>query len=228
MPLAFPKAGATAEQIAKTETVREKMVSILQEKFRVRVADCQVPIAPIVEGGRMSGLVFRRTEVKNGKSVEVEGSDHEVRSGLIVSSIGSVPEPIAGVPTRGELYDYASWETGALRGLTGIFGLGNVLTGKGNIRDSRDSAEQISEQVISDYLGLGDGTRGELQSGTFDKEALEGTRATARAIADGTTRGAPVQIEAVQRIAHAIDARWRAVGYDGDYASWIAAHRPRS
>src|SRR6185369_10811835 len=117
--------------------VREKMVGILRDKFRVQVSDCQLPVAPIVEAGRMTGLVFRRTEVQNGKSVEVAGSDHEVRSGLIVSSIGSVPEPIAGVPTRGELYDYASWDTGALRGLTGIFGLGNVLTGKGNIKDSR-------------------------------------------------------------------------------------------
>lgn len=222
MPLAFAKTGATPEQVLKTETVREKMVGILKEKFRVRVADCQVPVAPIVEGGRMVGLRFRRTEVQNGKSVEVEGSEHEVRSGLIVSSIGSVPEPMAGVPTRGELYDYSDWNTGALRGLSGIFGLGNVLTGKGNIRDSRENAGEISEQVIADYLGLSDGARGEPAGSTLAQEAFASVRQAAHALADLAGGGAAVPIDGVQRIAHAIDARWRAVGYDGDYASWIA------
>jgi hypothetical protein len=224
MPLAFPKTNATPEQILKTEGVREKMVGILHEKFRVRVADCQVPVAPIVENDRMVGLVFRRTEVQQGKSVEVPGSEREVRSGLIVSSIGSVPEAIAGVPTRGELYDYASWDTGALRGLTGVFGLGNVLTGKGNIRDSRDSAGEISEQVVRDYLGLQDGARNEATTGTFARAALEGAREAAESIANSAVRGASVPVDRLGQMAAAIETRWRAVGYDGNYAAWIARH----
>jgi hypothetical protein len=127
MPLAFAKTGATAEQLAKTESVREKMVKILGDKFRVRVQDQSLPTAPILEDGKLVGLRMRRTRQDGGKSVEVEGSDFEVRSGLIVSSIGSVPEAIPGVPTKGELYDFASWESGALRGLTGVFGLGLLV-----------------------------------------------------------------------------------------------------
>jgi ferredoxin/flavodoxin---NADP+ reductase len=226
MPLAFPKSGATAEQLQKTEMVREKMVGILRDKFRVRVSDCQLPVAPIVEASRMTGLVFRRTEVQAGKSVEVAGSDHEVRSGLIVSSIGSVPEPIAGVPTRGELYDYASWDTGALRGLTGIFGLGNVLTGKGNIKDSRESAGEISEQVVRDYLGLQEGERPEPISGRYPLGSAEAAQKAAESVADSALRGSPVPVERLSRIVETIDARWRAIGYDGDYAAWIARHRP--
>ena len=54
------------------------------------------------------------------------------------------------MPTKGELYDFADWETGEVTGLPGVFGLGNVLTGKGNIKDSRNNAVEIIERVGSD------------------------------------------------------------------------------
>jgi NADPH-dependent glutamate synthase beta subunit-like oxidoreductase len=225
MPLAFAKEGATPEQITKTENVREKMVGILQEKFRVRVRDCELPVAPIAENGRLAGLTFRRTEVQNGKSVEVPGSEHDVRSDLIVSSIGSVPEPLAGVPQRGELYDYASWETGALKGLLGVFGLGNVLTGKGNIRDSRDNAEEIAQQVMRDYLGLIERERGE-NTGEFLKRAHEDARASAAEAIDSAVRRAKLPVERLKHIAAAIEQRWRATSYGGDYRAWIEQHKP--
>jgi ferredoxin--NADP+ reductase len=228
MPLAFPKAGATAEQIQKIEAVREKMVGILAEKFRVRVQDCELPVAPIVEGGRLVGLSFRRTQQKDGKSVEVVGSDHAVRSSLIVSSIGSVPEVVAGVPVKGELYDYTSWETGALRGLPGVFGLGNVLTGKGNIKDSRDNAEEISTLVIRDYLGLDD-TPSELSRGAVAMQgAHDAARAAAQVAIQSAIRRAKLSTERLAQIAFAIERRWNEVGYDGNYATWIAQHRPEA
>jgi NADPH-dependent glutamate synthase beta subunit-like oxidoreductase len=223
MPLAFAKQGATPEQLQKTEGVREKMVGILRDKFRVRVQDCCVPIAPIAENGRLVGLTFRRTEQKDGRSVEIPGSEHEVRSGLIVTSIGSVPEPITGIPTQGELYDYASWETGALRGLPGVFGLGNVLTGKGNIRESRDNAEQISELVIRDYLGLEDARSVDLM-----QDAHAAAQQSAKLVAQSAVRRAKVSSERLRRIAQAIEQRWTEVGYQGDYAAWIAQNRPSS
>ncbi|HMI94494.1 MAG TPA: hypothetical protein VK509_24140 [Polyangiales bacterium] len=224
MPLAFPKTGATPEQIAKTEAVREKMVKILEDKFRVRVRDCCVPVAPIVEDERMVGLRFRKTEQRDGKSVEIADSDFEVRSPLIVSSIGSVPEPLPAVPTRGELYDFASWESGALRGLHGVFGLGNVLTGKGNIRDSRDNAEVISTQVIRDYLGLGEEPRPD------SDEALRSAHARAAADADNALRSAirraHVPVDRLTLMAEDIERCWQRSGYDGDYTRWMERHRP--
>ncbi len=229
MPLAFAKPGATPEQLKKTESVREKMVGILAEKFRVRVEDCMLPVAPIAEGGRMVGLSFRRTAVENGKSVEIAGSEREVRSELIVSSIGSVPEPMAGVPAKGELYDYASWETGSLRGLPGVFGLGNVLTGKGNIRDSRENAAEISDLVIRDYLGLSEaaGESRALAANLVDG-AHQSAKAAAKSVVESAIRRAKVPVERLSQMAEAIDARWRAVGYEGSFAAWIARHPPLS
>ena len=58
---------------------------------------------------------------------------------------------------KGELIDFESWDTGKVRGFDNVFGLGNVLTGKGNIKDSRKNAAEVSGRVVADYLfGGGD------------------------------------------------------------------------
>ena len=226
MPLAFAKANATPEQLEKTGAVREKMVKILEDKFLVRVQACSAPIGAVVEGGRMVGVRFRRTEMQGSKLVELPGSEYEARSNLIVSSIGSVPEPIAGVPLTGELYDYASWDTGAVRGLPGVFGLGNVLTGKGNIRESRDNAEEIAQLVVRDYLGLSEAARGDAAATAIAQGMHETAREQVAPVIESAIRRAKVPVERLSRIAQAIEGRWQAAGYGGSYAGWIAQHKP--
>ena len=51
------------------------------------------------------------------------------------------------------MYEFDSVERGALRGVDGVFGLGNVLTGKGNIRDSRINAGVVAKHIIENLLG---------------------------------------------------------------------------
>jgi hypothetical protein len=218
MPIAFPK-DETPEQKAKTEVVREKMVGILAQKYLVRVRDCHAVAAPLIEGDRLVGLKFRKTENREGKLVEIPGSEYDVRSPLVISSIGSVPEPMPGVPTRGELYDYTDWNTGALRGLRGVYGLGNVLTGKGNIKDSRDNARDVSQRTIESYLGINPASL----EPAYEAKHEERHAAAERVIEEVThvPLATPPQIRA---IVERIKARWRDVGYDGDYKAWIAAH----
>jgi hypothetical protein len=218
MPIAFPK-DDSPEQREKTGNVREKMVNILAQKYLVRVRDNHAAIAPIVEGDRLVGVRFRKTESRDGKLIEIEGSDYDVRSPLVVSSIGSVPEPMPGVPTKGELYDYADWNTGALRGLRGVYGLGNVLTGKGNIKDSRDNAREISQRTFEGYLGIGSMPPEQLLD-----EVHEQRRAAAERVIDDAIRVTPATPAQIRAIFDRIQARWREVGYSGDYKAWIAAH----
>ena len=52
--------------------------------------------------------------VREGKAVILEGTDFEVRSPLTISSIGSLPEPIEGLPMKWNLLDIESEETGAV------------------------------------------------------------------------------------------------------------------
>jgi len=131
---------------------------------------------------------------------------------MVISSIGSIPKPIEGIPTRGELYHYDSWDTGEVHGLPGVFGLGNVLTGKGNIRDSRKNAIEIIEKVVAAYLGVGDEA----------VEAPGGSSAEVEAVAEQATAGEPMTVDAMKALADRIESRHRAIGYT-DYGSWIRA-----
>jgi ferredoxin--NADP+ reductase len=218
MPIAFPK-DESPEQRAKTELVREKMVGILAQKYLVRVRDCHAPVGALIESDRMVGVRFRKTELVDGKLREIAGSDYDVRSPLTVSSIGSVPEPMPGVPTKGELYDYADWSTGALRGLRGVYGLGNVLTGKGNIKDSRENAREISQRTIEAYLGIGSMPPEQIMD-----EAHAQHRAAAERVLDHAVRVTPADPQQIRALLERVQARWREVGYTGDYRAWIAAH----
>ena len=225
MPIAFPK-DASPEQREKTERVREKMVQILAQKYLLRVKDCHIPVGTVTDGDRLCGLRFRRSQLEGGKLSEIAGSDYDVPARLVVSSIGSVPQPLPGIPTRGELYDYADESMGALRGLTGVFALGNVLTGKGNIHDSRDSARDVSEHVISGYLGLHDA-----HEASPREQIMESQRAGRRAsLAPLVARMAlapkatPEQLRAF--FSSLVFARWRELDYPGNYRAWIERHRP--
>jgi hypothetical protein len=218
MPIAFPKDN-TPEQIKRTELVREKMVKILGEKYLLRVKDCHIPVGTLTDGERLRGLCFRRSRMEQGKLVEVAGSDYEVESKLVISSIGSVPEPLPDIPQRGELYDFVDAATGAVRGQTGVFGLGNVLTGQGNIKDSRENAHEIIERSVLAYLGLGEGPQTLLGEVAARREQIAGV--VGRAVS--TRKATPDELRAFMSFVY---ARWREVDYPGDYATWIARHQP--
>jgi ferredoxin--NADP+ reductase len=220
MPIAFPKDN-TPEQIAKTEAVREKMVDILAQKYLIRVEECHIPIATVADGERLCGIRFRRSQLQDGKLIKIAGSDYDVASRFVVSSIGSVPEPLTGIPMRGELYDYANQTTGELRGLVGVYGLGNVLTGQGNIRDSRDSAREVSQLMLDGYLGIANTSSEHLLDDIHHERRVQAERAIEQVLL--RPKPAPEQTRAF--LAHVFD-RWREVGYAGNYRAWIDAHRP--
>ena len=69
----------------------------------------------------------------------------ERRGAYVISSIGSIPEPIPGIPMKGELFAFTDWDVGRLDGYPSVFSVGNVVTGKGNIVASRKHAAQVYE-----------------------------------------------------------------------------------
>jgi hypothetical protein len=167
----------------------------------------------MVEGDRLTGIRFQKTEVVDGRVRGLQGTEFEVHAPMVISSIGSIPRPIEGIPTKGELYHYDSWDTGEVHGLPGVFGLGNVLTGKGNIRDSRANAIEIIEKVVAAYLGVGD----------EPEESPGGASAEAEAVAEQAAAGQLMTVDAMKALADRIEARHQAVGYD-NYASWIESN----
>ena len=152
MPLAEMPAGVTEERRAKVEKVRAKIVDRAQSKFLFQFQERTVPKELIVEGDKLVGLRCARTEVVDGRAQEQAGSEFELRAPLFVSSIGSVPEPLPDVATKGEYYRFSDWDTGALEQFDNVYGLGNVVTGKGNIRVSRKHGAFVAKHLLEEVL----------------------------------------------------------------------------
>jgi NADPH-dependent glutamate synthase beta subunit-like oxidoreductase len=212
MPLASAD-DPSPEKLAKLQAARAKIMDRVTSKYLVRFEPLCRPIGLLTDGNRLTGIRFQRTEVVDGRVRGVEGTEFEAPASLVISSIGSIPKPIEGIPSKGELYHYADWDTGEVHGLPGVFGLGNVLTGKGNIKDSRENAIEIVEKVVAAYLGVGDDPGG----------AVGEISAEVEAIAKKAAAGKPMGVSAMKALADRIEARYRKIGYE-DFESWMAGH----
>ena len=122
---------------------------------------------------------------------------------------------------KGELYDFADWDTGAVRDLPTVFGLGNVLTGRGNIRESRANAQAVARGLIDCLDVAPEGA----EKGCVD-DALARVHDEAHGAAERLVDRAMLGPAAdVERIEAWVRARWAEIGYEG-YADWIAKVRP--
>ena len=147
----------------------------------------------------------------------MQNETFEVRGPVVVSSIGSIPEPIKGIDMRGELFDFKDWEVGKLAGYPTVFSVGNVVTGKGNIVASRKHATQVSEAAIEGYLGVGDGDH---TAATRENPVANAAIETAdQVVASLASTHAP-SVEEASALLEKISARQREVGFE-EYKSWM-------
>ncbi|MGH7948491.1 MAG: hypothetical protein ACREQF_04635, partial [Candidatus Binataceae bacterium] len=221
MPLTDIPADAPPKRAEALKQARAKILEKAMRKYLFEFQELRVPIGLIVEDDQMIGVTFSRTEVADGRVELVAGDDLEARAQLTVSSIGSVPEPIPGIPQRGEVYEYADARIGLLMaGQTAVFAAGNVLTGKGNIKDSLESGTEIGTRVAEAYLGLND------EQVDFSVGARKAAASQAKTIGDAISPQPKLEPAAVEAIVKRVRERQRSVGYDGNYRAWIARVTP--
>lgn len=208
MPLAQLPADAIPEQVAKVQAVRQKILKNAMTKYLFKFQECSLPVDKIVEGDRLAGLVFLRTKIEDGKVIILPGTEFEVRAPLTISSIGSIPKPIPGIPMKGELYAVEDPQTGKLEGYRNVFALGNAVTGKGNIRDSEVHARTVSQYVINHFLNW---TEEDYQT-VKDNQTLPSGKSV-------------LPVEKITELMNRIREYQQRVGYDGDYIKWVSAHK---
>jgi NADPH-dependent glutamate synthase beta subunit-like oxidoreductase len=223
MPLIETPSDADAARAQKFEATRRKILEKAMQKYSFQTKPLLVPVGMDVEGNRLVGLRFQQTRVESGKVVPVDGKFEDVRAPLVVSSIGSIPEPVNGIGVRGELYDYSDREVGRVRGYDNVFSTGNVVTGKGNIVASRKHSIEVTSHLIERYLGLGDGHDGE--EALFAASASN-ARAAAAKLAEVATTPTPLPADRIETILRRVAERQKAVGYAGSYRDWIAKVTP--
>ncbi|PIE18604.1 MAG: hypothetical protein CSA66_04405 [Proteobacteria bacterium] len=214
-------ADPTPEQLAKLQRTRLKILDKVRREFLVGFEGQVVARQALVSNGGLAGVVFQRVRAQGRTLVPVEGAELIAHSRLVVSAIGSLPEPLEGVPMDGDLYAYKDWATGELDAEAGVWGLGNALTGRGNIRESRRNARAVMRHLREAHLA------GDIAGGDASTRAHAALRADAERLFSEALSGPAVGAEHVARVRAWVAARWRKIGYPGDYAAWIAAHPPR-
>jgi ferredoxin/flavodoxin---NADP+ reductase len=224
MPLAQPPDNATPDQIAKTEVIRQKMLRLARDKYLFRVHDRRIATGLVVENGRVVGLKVAETKIQGRRAEPIPGSEHEIRAPLVISSIGSVPEVLPGVAMKGEYYTFSDEDLPRYAGAERVFGVGNVVTGQGNIHVSLVHSQKVTKHLVDSYMNGGD-----------EEDAAAPVRfASAEARASGRARAVEAKLERlpalapeqIARIEKRIRERQERVGYTSDYDSWIAKVTP--
>jgi ferredoxin/flavodoxin---NADP+ reductase len=130
---------ADPEKQQKMAEVRKRIVAKATEKYCFKVRPLLAPMELLADNDHVSGLRCRQM------SEDAKPTDAFVtfKTSLVISSIGSIPQPIEEIPMRGELLDLSAFP--------GVFAVGNVVTGKGNIIASRRHSLEVAPQVIA-YL----------------------------------------------------------------------------
>jgi NADPH-dependent glutamate synthase beta subunit-like oxidoreductase len=223
MPLAEPPEGADEARRQRFEATRRKILEKAMQKYCFAVRPLLVPVGLVVERDRLVGLRFQHTRVEGGKAVPIPGEVEEVRAPLVISSIGSIPEPMPGIEQDGLLYHYVDPALGRLAGYDTVFSTGNVVTGKGNILDSRRHSVRVTAHLVERFLGL-DGAHGG-EEALLDPHTAS-ARATGAQVAAWAASRPPLAPERAQEILRRVHTRQHAVGYEGSYAEWIQRVTP--
>lgn len=196
MPLVSMPEGANDAVREKIEKSRARVLEKAMEKYLFKLEPQLAPVGLVVEDGRLAGLEFARTRVVDGR-VALTEERVQVRAPLLISSIGSIPEPIEGIPMSGELYDYKDWDVGRLEPFPTLFSAGNVVTGKGNIVDSRRHSKKVASHVSDRYIQ----------------------------VAEAVKQLDPLTAEQREQLLARVRARQQKLGYS-DYETWIEAAKP--
>jgi len=224
MPLVPMPSGADVTRREKVQSTRRRILEKAMRKYLFRVRPEMVPVGLVVQGASLAGLRFQRTRIEEGRAVGIPDAFEDVRAPLVVSSIGSVPEPMRGIPQDGALYRFADHELGRLEGYDTVFSVGNVVTGKGNILDSRAHSIEVTGQLVECFLGVAEADHAGEQA-LLDLKLSDADQ-TAVAMATWLENRPPLSGVEITRLLERVRERQRAVGYEGDYCSWITRVTP--
>ncbi len=221
MPLSDIPSDAPPRRAEAMRAARAKILEKAQRKYLFQFEAQRVPTGLIVEGDCIAGVQMSHTEVSDGQVRILPGTQSSVRAILTVSSIGSIPEEISGIPSKGEVYAYMNAKVGLVSdGPTAVYVAGNVLTGKGNIKDSLESGTFVGTYVAESYLGL-NGAELDLAAGTRTEARAQGEQ-----IAGAIGRRPLLASEQVAEVMRRVRERQRVVGYEGNYRAWLARVTP--
>ena len=148
MPLTTIPEDAAPEMVEKRKLARRKILNNTLDKFLFKVAECTQPVGLSYKDNMLNGIEVIENEIIDGKLIAKENSNKILHGNTFISSIGSLPEPIQGIPMDGSTYNIIDEDSGKFDELDKVHGMGNAITGKGNIKASRVSAKTVGDLTI--------------------------------------------------------------------------------
>jgi len=211
----------TPELLEKARKVRKKIMDNFLTKYLFRFEPCYAPVDTIVEEDRLAGIVFQKTKIEDNQVVPVEGELKAFKSPLVISSIGSLPEKIKGIPDRGSTFAVDEDDCCRLQGFNNVFALGNAVTGRGNIRESMLHGKEIAMDIMDNYL--------QWQEQDYEdwlRASENHVERQVNSIANQIERTQFLEPEVVKKIQSKIQELQQAVGYQDNFRDWISQHLP--
>jgi len=221
MPLS-PMPTETPELLEKAQNVRKKIMDNFLNKYLFRFEPCWAPVDKVIEDGTLKGVIFQKTTIENGKVIPVEGEFREFNSPLVISSIGSLPEKIPGIPDRGSTFAVDKQDCCRLEGFDNVFALGNAVTGRGNIKESMMHGKEIALDVMDHYL--------DWQEEDYENWLRASENKVENQVANivaSIERQRFLLPEVLKSIQDRITSLQKAAGYNGNFEHWIEANLPQ-
>jgi len=160
-------------------------------------------------------------KVKNGKLIEIADKRKTIKCSSVISSIGSLPEPIDGVPVDGHVYKIEDPISSKVAGFDNVFVIGNAVTGRGNIKDSLKHGKETTLNILEDYLEYEAETFSDLlrrQENSIDEQTAN--------IAEQVSHKKFVNDDVIQSILDKTKALQSSVNCNGNYMDWVRQHLP--
>ncbi len=223
MPL-YPRKGESPEDIEKAQRVTEKLLLNYQSKYLFNFEGRCVPNDFEEKDGHLIGMTFERVQ-----HVDFKGTPEICKfdTQLVISSIGSLPESLPSIPYKGDYLKTYGEFGHKIEGFDNVFAIGNVVTGKGNIIDSKKHGRDITGKIIEGHFNdIQVLDPMEENYSNYFRKIEDGVVASLGSIVNDLDKCEIHPDEEIQKLLNRTKKLQEKVGFDGNYQKWVDSWRP--
>jgi len=151
MPLKTPRDDSD-ESIQKAREVSNRLLHKYASNFLFEFVPLGSPIEKIEKNGKLHAVIFQKNELVGSKILPLKDETFTLITPLLISSIGSLPDRISGLPYDGSTLEMKNKNGYMVKGFTNVFAIGNAVTGRGNIQESKAHGTMMTNKIIDHHL----------------------------------------------------------------------------
>ncbi len=151
MPLKSTRDDST-ESVEKARVVSEKLLKKYKENYLFNFIPLSSPIEMVEKNGKLEAITFHKNKMVNKKLIAVKEEKFVLNTSMLISSIGSLPEKIGGLPYDNSILKMKNKNGYRVDGFTNVFAIGNAVTGRGNIQESKKHGTLMTNKIIDQHI----------------------------------------------------------------------------